>query len=93
MIDEKEKSIEKIGLTAARNELGNLVKQVAYTKKAVIIQEHSKDKVALIPSEQLANTIVLNDEERDRFLAALRNPPEPTDELKEAMADYLKENP
>jgi len=90
MIEEHEKRV-RVALTKARDSLGKLVKQVRYSKQPVIIQEHSEDSVAVIPSEQLANTIVLNAEERDRFISALEDPPEPSTKLKKAMALYLRD--
>lgn len=39
-----------------------------------------------------SNTLVLSDRDRDIFLAALENPPEPNKNLKKAFSEYRKTN-
>ena len=93
MIQEQEDKFEgatRISSKDVRDKLSEVLNKVAYSKEVFIVQRHSKDEVAVVPCELLANTIVLTDNDRDIFLSAFENPPPANAALKRAMARYHK---
>jgi len=92
MINEKilDDEHERVSMQDARKNLSDLVKKVAYGKEVIIVQNHSKDQVAMVPCEMLANTLILSNEDRDLFIEAFENPPPPNVASKKAMARYRK---